>query len=43
MSHREAAEFLVKKSVEYGEPAHCVTRTIATQEDGTTAWPSPPY
>ncbi|MFE5709675.1 hypothetical protein ACFQ7J_02440 [Streptomyces sp. NPDC056501] len=43
MSRREAAEFLVKKSIEYGEPVHCVTRTIATWEDGTTACPSPPY
>ncbi|MGW2825770.1 hypothetical protein ACWC24_32905 [Streptomyces sp. NPDC001443] len=43
MSRREAAEFLVKKSIEYGEPVHCVTRTIATWEDGTTACPSLPY
>ncbi|MFH8626027.1 hypothetical protein ACH4A8_29805 [Streptomyces vietnamensis] len=43
MSRREAAEFLVKKSIEHGEPVHCVTRTIATWEDGTTACPSPPY
>ncbi|MFE5713445.1 hypothetical protein ACFQ7J_21850 [Streptomyces sp. NPDC056501] len=43
MSRREAAEFLVKKSIAYGEPVHCVTRTIATWEDGTTACPSPPY
>ncbi|WP_407842167.1 hypothetical protein ACE1OC_43245 (plasmid) [Streptomyces sp. DSM 116496] len=43
MSRREAAEFLVKKSIEYRDPVQCVTRTIATWEDGTTACPSPPY
>ncbi|MFJ3310322.1 hypothetical protein ACIPSA_46500 [Streptomyces sp. NPDC086549] len=43
MGRREAAEFLVKQSIEHGEPVHCVTRTIATWEDGTTACPSPPY
>lgn len=36
-------EFLVKKSIEYGEPVHCVARTIATREDGTTACPSLRY
>ncbi|MGG8410498.1 N-acetyltransferase family protein [Streptomyces sp. 12297] len=43
MGRREAAEFLVKKSIEHGDPVHCVTRTIATWEDGTTACPSPAY
>ncbi|MEW1914412.1 hypothetical protein AB0442_39500 [Kitasatospora sp. NPDC085895] len=43
MGRREAAEFLVNKSIEFGEPVTCVTRTIATWEDGTTACPRPVY
>ncbi|MDH6575119.1 hypothetical protein [Kitasatospora sp. MAP5-34] len=43
MGRREAAEFLVKKSIEFGEPIELGPRTIVTWEDGTTACPRPKH
>ncbi|GAA1399157.1 hypothetical protein GCM10009639_38450 [Kitasatospora putterlickiae] len=43
MSRREAAEFLVSESIKGGELVYLVARTIATWEDGTTAWPRAKY
>ncbi|MFD5438266.1 GNAT family N-acetyltransferase [Kitasatospora sp. NPDC127067] len=43
MGRREAAEFLVGKSIEFGEPVLLVTRTIATWEDGDSTWPRAKY
>ncbi|MDH6115675.1 tetratricopeptide (TPR) repeat protein [Kitasatospora sp. MAP12-15] len=43
MGRSEAAEFLVKKSIEFGDPAELGPRTIATWEDGTTACPRPKH
>ncbi|MFB7669152.1 hypothetical protein ACFC1R_35445 [Kitasatospora sp. NPDC056138] len=39
----EAATFLVKESIEAGEPVYLVPRTIANWEDGKTAWPRAKY
>ncbi|MFE3505318.1 hypothetical protein ACFXPX_36615 [Kitasatospora sp. NPDC059146] len=43
MSRNEAAEFLVTESVKLGDPVLLVARTIATWEDGDTAWPQARY
>ncbi|MFD5466682.1 hypothetical protein ACFWIQ_28190 [Kitasatospora sp. NPDC127059] len=42
-SRTEAATFLVEQSIEAGEPLYLVARTIATWEDGKTAWPRAKY
>ncbi|MEU4296392.1 hypothetical protein [Kitasatospora aureofaciens] len=43
MSRKEAAEFLATEAIKMGEPVFLVARTIATWEDGTTAWPRAKY
>ncbi|WP_254897669.1 hypothetical protein [Kitasatospora sp. NA04385] len=43
MSRAEAVEFLVRKSIEFEEPVDLVVRTLATWEDGATAWPHAKY
>ncbi|WP_259465238.1 hypothetical protein [Streptomyces sp. TLI_171] len=43
MSRSEAVEFLVAKSIEFGEPVDLVMRTFATWEDGVTTWPHAKY
>jgi len=44
MGRREAAEWLVTKSIEFfGDPVECGPRTIATWEDGTVSCPRPKY
>ncbi|MER5354633.1 hypothetical protein ABT093_30415 [Kitasatospora sp. NPDC002551] len=43
MSRTEAVEFLVKKSIEFGEPVDLGVRTLATWEDGVSQWPRAKY
>ncbi|MFE3629463.1 hypothetical protein [Streptomyces goshikiensis] len=43
LSRSKAAEYLVAESAKSGETVYLVARTIATWEDGTTAWPQSRY